>query len=96
MARFEDRKSRRGASRSTPSREGRSHLKLVKPHYTLCYGMRLDKGTGPERRHPHVPVLLPDGTEGTMALHVINGTAEEIKAQLLESIDAFFEIYGQD
>lgn len=76
-------------------RERKTHLKLVKPQYTLCYGMRLDRGTAPERRHPHVPVLLPDGTEGTMALHVINGTAEEIKAQLIESIEAFFDIYTQ-
>lgn len=73
----------------------KKHLSLVKPHYTLCYGMRLDKGTAPERRHPHVPMVLPDGSHGSMALHVINGTVDEIKAQLLESIDAFFEIYGE-
>lgn len=72
----------------------RGHLKLVTPQYTLCYGMRLDKGTVPEQTHPHVPVRLPDGSEGTMALHVINGTVEEIKAKLLESVEAFFEIYG--
>jgi hypothetical protein len=71
------------------------HLKLVKEQYTLCYGMRLDKGTAPERRHPHVPVTLPDGSEASMSLHVINGTVEEIKAQLMESVDAFFEIYGE-
>lgn len=72
----------------------RRHLKLVRPQYTLCYGMRLDKGTAVEQAHPHAPVKLPDGSQGSMALHVINGTAEEIKAQLLESVDAFFEIYG--
>jgi hypothetical protein len=71
------------------------HLKLVKPQYTLCYGMRLDKGTALERGHPHVPVMLPDGSEATMALHLIHGTAAEIKIQLLESVDAFFEIYGE-
>ena len=60
--------------------------------YTLGYGMRLDKGTAPELAHPHVPVTLPDGTEGSMTLHVINGTPDEIKARLLESVDAFFEI----
>jgi hypothetical protein len=75
--------------------ERKRHLKLVQPQYTLCYGMRLDRGTAPEQAHPHVPVRLPDGTDGTMALHVINGSAEEIKAQLLESVDAFFEIYGR-
>ena len=54
--------------------------------------MRLDKGTAPELAHPHVPVTLPDGSEGKMTLHVINGTPEEIKARLLESVEAFFEI----
>ena len=79
----------------SPQTGRKNHLTLVKPHYTLCYGMRLDKGTAPERRHPHVPVMLPDGSQCSMALHVINGTTEDIKAQLLESIDAFFEIYGE-
>lgn len=67
---------------------------LAKPHYSLNYGMRLEKGTVDEMTHPRVQVTLPDGAEGSMALHVINGTADEIKAQLLESVDAFFEIYA--
>jgi hypothetical protein len=41
-----------------------------------------------------VPILLPDGSVGSMTLHVMNGTADEIKAQLLDSIDAFFDIYA--
>ena len=64
--------------------------------YTLGYGMRLDKGTGAEFTHSHVPVTLPDGTMGSMAVHVINGTPDEIKARLLESVDAFFEIYAEE
>jgi hypothetical protein len=64
--------------------------------YTLGYGMRLDKGTGTEFAHPHVPVILPDGSVGSMAVHVINGTPEEIKARLLESVDAFFEIHAEE
>ena len=65
------------------------------PEYSLGYGMRLDKGTGSEFAHPHVPITLPNGTVASMAIHVINGTPEEIKAQLLESVDAFFEIYAE-
>jgi hypothetical protein len=38
---------------------------------------------------------LPDGTTASMAVHVINGTPDEIKARLLESVDAFFEIYAE-
>ena len=57
--------------------------------------MRLDKGTAPERRHPHATGDVPYGSQGSMALHVINGTTEDIKAHRGESIDAFFEIYGK-
>ena len=82
---------RRRATQAVPS-----HLKVVRPQYTLCYGMRLDPGTAPEQAHPHVPVRLPDGTQGEMSLHVINGSVQEIRAHLLQSIDAFFEIYGEE
>jgi hypothetical protein len=69
---------------------------LAKPYYTLSYGMRLDKGTAPELAHPHVSVTLPDGSEGSMTLHVINGTPDEIKARLLESVDAFFDMHADE
>jgi len=64
------------------------------PHYTLSYGMRLEKGTGSELTHPRVPITLPNGDVGSMTLHVMNGTPDEIKARLLQSVDAFFEIYA--
>ena len=73
---------------------GEHSHELAKPHYSLNYGMRLEKGTAAEMIHPHVQITLPDGSEGSMALHVINGTADEIKWRLLESVDAFFEIYA--
>lgn len=75
--------------------DSQSNMTLAKPQYTLGYGMRLDKGTAPELAHPHVSITLPDGSEGNMALYVINGTADEIKTRLLESVDAFFEIYTE-
>ena len=70
-------------------------LTSVNSQYTLGYGMRLDKGTAPELAHPQVTVTLPDGSEGNMTLHVINGTPDEIKARLLESVDAFFDIHAE-
>jgi hypothetical protein len=82
--------------RPKTQRSGQPHLKVVKPQHTLCYGMRLDPGTAPEQAHPHVPVRLPDGSKGEMSLHVINGSVQEIRAHLLQSIDAFFEIYGDE
>jgi len=75
--------------------DSKTNLELAEPQYTLGYGMRLDKGTASELAHPQVPVILPDGSEGSMALHVINGTPDGIKARLLESVDAFFEIYAE-
>jgi hypothetical protein len=66
----------------------------AKPRYALSYGLRLDQGTASKLAHPRVPILLPDGSVGNMMLHVVNGTADEIKAQLLDSIDAFFDIYA--
>jgi len=57
--------------------------------------MRLDRGTGAEEAHPHMPIVLPDGSPGNITLHVINGTPEEIKARLMESVDAFFEIHAE-
>jgi hypothetical protein len=67
----------------------------TKAPFTLTYGMRLDRGTGTEEAHPHMPIILPDGSTGNITLHVINGTPEEIKARLLESVDAFFEIHAE-
>ena len=67
----------------------------AKTPFTLSYGMRLDRGTGAEEAHPHMPIILPDGSTGNITLHVINGTPEEIKARLLESVDAFFEIHAE-
>ena len=79
--------------RNRPNPPEKRNLKVVKPQYTLCYGMRLDPGTAPEEMHPHVTISLPGGANGEMELHVINGSLEEIQEHLRESIEAFFEIY---
>lgn len=83
MTALQDKTVQAGTHESGPS----------EPHYTLGYGMRLDKGPARELAHPQVSVTLRDGSEGSMALQVINGTPDEIKARLLESVDAFFEIH---
>ena len=59
--------------------------------YTLGYGIRVDKGTAPEQAHPHVQIRLPDGSQGSMALHVINGARDEIIARLVERVEALFD-----
>lgn len=73
-----------------------SQTTLEKPplRYTLSYGMRLDKVATHELADPQASVALPDGSEGRMTLQVTNGTAEEIKAQLLDRVDAFFQMHA--
>jgi hypothetical protein len=68
-------------------------LKLVREQLTLVYGMRLFTGRAVEGGpHAHVQFRLPDGTEADLPLHTIAGTREEIRAQLVQSIDAFFDL----
>jgi hypothetical protein len=60
---------------------------------TLIYGMRLideEEIAAVE----NAQVLMEDGQTRQVTLHTIEGTKEQIKEQLLQSIDAFFEIYS--
>lgn len=57
----------------------------------LVYGMRIfDQGgvTGVE----DAQVALADGTGGRVTMHLIEGTRAQIRRQLIQSIDAFFEL----
>jgi len=76
--------------------EVQSQTTLAKPqvHYTLSYGMRLDKVTTPKLESSQASDALPDGSTGRMTLQVTTGTADEIKAQLLERVDAFFQTHA--
>lgn len=75
----------------------RPDLRVVKPRHTLIYGLRLLADTElAEQSHPRVDVPRPDGGTETLTLHTITGDKEEIKRKLLESVDAFFEIYGEE
>jgi hypothetical protein len=60
---------------------------------TLVYGMRLiaeEEIAAVE----HAQILMEDGQTRQVTLHTIDGTKEEIKEQLLQSIDAFFELHS--
>jgi hypothetical protein len=68
-------------------------LKLVGEQLTLIYGMRLYRGRAPEGgAHAYVEFALPDGRRSEMALHTLVGSRDEIREQLRQSIDAFFEL----
>jgi malate synthase len=60
---------------------------------TLIYGMRLVMGEGVAAVE-HAQALMEDGKTRQITMHTIEGTREQIKEQLLQSIDAFFEIHS--
>jgi hypothetical protein len=62
---------------------------------SLVYGLRLYR-QGEVAGVNEGKVALRDGTDSHPTLHLIEGTPEQIRAQLLASIDAFFDIYGDN
>ncbi len=73
-------------------------LKLVKGGVrkaTLVYGMRLF-GTEKLQAVEDATVRLADGAASRITMHVIEGTQAQIRNQLMRSVDAFFELLGQE
>jgi hypothetical protein len=72
----------------------RRKLELVKgrqPRGALVYGMRMftaDNVAAVEDAR----VSLADGTSGRITMHLIEGTRAQIRRQLMQSIEAFFEL----
>lgn len=59
---------------------------------TLVYGLRLiaeEEIAAVE----HAQVLTENGQTRQVTMHTIDGTRDQIRRQLLESIDAFFELH---
>ena len=63
--------------------------------FALIYGLRL-YSTGEVTRVGEGKAILRDGASSQVPLHLIEGTRDQIRAQLLASIDAFFDIYSDD
>jgi ribosomal 50S subunit-associated protein YjgA (DUF615 family) len=60
----------------------------------LVYGMRLlpaDEVAAVEA----APVKLRNGNDAQVTMHVLEGSREQIEAQLRHSIDAFFDFYPE-
>lgn len=60
----------------------------------LVYGMRLL----PEEEVVEVgeaPVTLRNGNTARVTMHVLEGSKDEIEAQLKQSLDAFFDFYPE-
>jgi hypothetical protein len=58
----------------------------------LVYGLRL---FDPEEASDVMPaqVVRKDGTMSSVTMHIMEGTKDEIRDQLLRSLDAFFELH---
>lgn len=63
--------------------------------YTLVYGLRLYADADVQRVEGGT-VVQADGRESRVTLHLLEGSREQIRARLLESIDAFFDIFGEE
>jgi hypothetical protein len=69
-------------------------LKLVKgaaQRSALVYGMRIFV-PGDVITVEDAHVRLSDGNSGRVTMHLIEGTHAQIRKQLMQSIDAFFEL----
>jgi hypothetical protein len=71
-------------------------LQLVKgasQRGALVYGMRIFDGQVASVEDAQV--TLQDGSAGRVTMHYIEGTRAQIRRQLLQSIDAFFELIDE-
>jgi hypothetical protein len=61
---------------------------------TLVYGMRL-LPADEVAEVGDAPVKLKNGNEARVTMHVLEGSREQIEAQLKMSLDAFFDFYPE-
>ena len=60
----------------------------------LVYGMRLLPADD-LAEVPAAVVQLKDGRQTRLALHILEGSKDEIEAQLRTSVEAFFDLYPE-
>jgi hypothetical protein len=76
----------------------RRRLKLIKgrqPRSMLVYGMRMF-AANKVAAVGTATVSLTGGTSSSVTMHLIEGTRTQIRRQLLQSIDAFFELLDEE
>lgn len=61
---------------------------------TLVYGMRLLPSEDVLEVGP-APVKLANGRQASVAMHVLEGSKEDIEKQLRTSLEAFFDLYPE-
>ena len=60
----------------------------------LVYGMRLLPADEVEAVKA-APITLKNGNEAQVTMHILEGSREQIEAQLRHSIEAFFDFYPE-
>ena len=60
----------------------------------LVYGMRL-LPAGEVEAVQAAPVVLKNGNDAQVTMHILEGSREQIEAQLRHSIEAFFDFYPE-
>ncbi len=61
---------------------------------TLVYGLRL-LPEGELKAIQDATLQLANGNEAHVTMHTLEGSREEIEAQLKQSLDAFFDFYPE-
>ncbi|HSY72169.1 MAG TPA: hypothetical protein VK798_07985 [Alloacidobacterium sp.] len=61
---------------------------------TLVYGLRLLPADEIEQVG-EAPIQLKNGNTARVTMHYLEGTREQIEAQLRQSIDAFFDFFPE-
>ena len=61
---------------------------------TLVYGMRLLPEGEVSEIHD-ATLKLANGNEARVTMHVLEGSRQQIEAQLKQSLDAFFDFYPE-
>jgi hypothetical protein len=67
---------------------------MLMANLTLIYGMRL-LPEGEVTEIHDATLKLANGHEAHVTMHVLEGSREEIEAQLRQSLDAFFEFFPE-
>ena len=66
----------------------------VMANLTLVYGMRL-LPADEVAEVGDAPIALKNGNQARVTMHILEGSREQIEAQLRMSLDAFFDFYPE-
>src|ERR1700679_153956 len=76
-----------------PTQDSRNMM-MYMANLTLVYGMRL-LPEGEVTQIQDATLQLANGNQAHVTMHVLEGSREQIEAQLKQSLDAFFDFYPE-